>query len=288
MNGSVLVTGASSGIGCATARRLGADGAPVVLAARRIDRCAAIAEEIVERGGLARALALDLAAPEELGGFARQLDELTETMGPLQGVVHAAGTVDVHDALASGAERIWDEAFAVNLHGPRRLTERVLPSMLERGRGRIVAVASAAGLRGFPGIAAYAASKHALLGWLRCLAIELDVRTRETAADVSVAAVCPYYVATEMLEAAVHGRRAATGESREESLAHFRGRNPGGRLLEPDDVARVVCELLRAERRPSDERAVPRVVVLDGGPPRDLPEGMEPGLDVPLSPQSLA
>jgi len=133
--------------------------------------------------------------------------------------------------------------MAVNLHGPRRLMEALLPEMLERGRGKVLNVVSSAGLRGYPYTSAYGASKHALLGYTRAAIEEL----RGT--GVLLNAICPHFVDTPMLAASAARLAARTGRSSEEILGVYAAQNPGGRLVTTAEVAEAAWELLAGERR---------------------------------------
>ncbi len=275
-NESILVTGGTSGIGAACVKALAEAGLGVWVASRSASRS--------ELPAGTRALDLDVGAPDAGAVIARMRAAAEEELGPLAGFVHSAGLVDVLGVLKGArpeqrlqSEAIYTRALDVHFHGARRIAEALLPSFVERGRGAVVLIDSAAGLRGFPGIAAYAAAKHALLGWARCAALEMP-------AGISIASVCPYYVDTPMLEAAIEERCAASGEDPAAARAVFQSRNPGGQLVPPGDVAGQVLELLRGD--PDSNNG--RVVVLDGGTPRDLPERREPGLEVPLTPESLS
>ncbi|MEZ5977875.1 MAG: SDR family oxidoreductase [Planctomycetota bacterium] len=137
----------------------------------------------------------------------------------------------------------------------------VLPGMVRRGRGLVVQVASAAALRAFPGIAAYGAAKHALLGWSAAAALEL----RGTGA--AVASIRPYDGEGAMLERAAEGMARDLAIPVDEARRRFAARNPGGALVRPEAVGEVALALFDQARLDPDA-ASGRVVVLDGGPPR--------------------
>jgi len=165
-----LVTGASSGIGEATARVLAAAGHPVALGARRVERCEAVAAEIVEQGGRAFAAGLDLADEASLKEFVAAAEG---ALGRIDVVVSNAGDTGMGDAA-----EIPPDAFAaetrVNLLGAQHLMSLVVPGMIERGRGDIVFVTSDVLRMPRPGIAAYVASKWGLEGLARAAQMELE------------------------------------------------------------------------------------------------------------------
>ncbi|MEO0650463.1 MAG: SDR family oxidoreductase [Planctomycetota bacterium] len=247
---TTIVTGASSGIGRAAATALADTGRSLLLASRGETARERIVAEVRARGGRAEGFALDIASPTDLQALA---ERALESDGRLE-LIESAGTVHVHDLLEPDD---YDRMFAEHYLGPLRLFRALLPAMLERG-GATVHVASAAGLRAFPGTGAYVAAKHALLGHVRAAALELE-RTR-----AQVAAVCPYYVATPMMETGIDGLAAEQSISRSAARAEFGSRNPGGRWIEPAEVATAITDLLLPG-------ANGRILVLDGGQPR-LPD----------------
>lgn len=254
-----LVTGASSGIGRAAALHLASRGVNLVVAARRREPLAEVVEACEALGVGAELLAFDLTDEVQTKAAVNRLGDFAERLGPLEGLVNNAGAVvvqPVEQSVFEGEEDVYAEQLRVNFHGPRRLTEALLPGMLERGRGAIVNVASAAALRPFPGIGAYSVAKHALLGWTRALALELGGR------GIGCAALCPYYVEGEMLERAVRGVAVEQGLSLDAVRAEFAGRNPGGALVSLDQTSAAIEALLGA-------KANGRVTVLDGGGLRD-------------------
>lgn len=263
--GCVLVTGASSGIGRAAALHLARRGVNLIVSARRREPLADVAEECEALGVQAEPLAFDLCDPEQIDRAAAHLSQIEERLGPCEGLVNNAGAVVVHaahESVGEAGEDLYRAQLEVNFHGPRRLTERQLPGMLQRGRGAIVNVSSAAGLRPFPGIGAYATAKHALIGWTRSLALELSE------AGIRAAALCPYYVDGEMLERAVESHAIAQGVTTASAAAEFASRNPGGALVSLEQTSRAIETLLRPG-------ANGRITVLDGGPLRDWDAGRD-------------
>ncbi len=229
---SVLVTGASGGIGRALVLELGRAGWQVIAAARDPARAEAVAAEVRAAGGGARALALDVADPRAA--------ERLAALGPLEGLVNNAGIAE-SAPLARSDEALVARHMEINFHGARRLAQALLSGMRERGRGCVVNVASSAGLRGYAYVSAYCASKFALVGWTLAAAAELE------GSGVTVNAVCPHYVDSPMLEAAVRRIVERTGRGPDEARAFLAAQNPGGRLVRPDEVARAVRELVEGE-----------------------------------------
>jgi NAD(P)-dependent dehydrogenase (short-subunit alcohol dehydrogenase family) len=163
-----LVTGASSGLGRATAVALAQAGADVALLARGKHDLDQAAAEVEQAGRRALALVADLADAEALTGAVAQV---ADTFGRVDVLVNAAGT-DVPGPVAELAISDWDRVLAVNLRAPFVLARAVLPSMQAAGRGTIVNVSSVAGKRGWAGAGAYCASKFALTGLTQALAAE--------------------------------------------------------------------------------------------------------------------
>jgi NAD(P)-dependent dehydrogenase (short-subunit alcohol dehydrogenase family) len=264
-----VVTGGGSGIGLAIAHALAGAGHALVIAGRDLARLEAAAASLRRDGARVVAARCDVTEAADVTLLERRATALAQALGGAVDVlVSDAGAVAVHDLLAGDAAT-WRDMFAVNHLGAVRVAEAFLPGMVECGGGLVVQVASAAALRAFPGIGAYAAAKHALLGWSRAAACELAAQraARGLTGGPAVSVLCPYYVRGEMLERAVAGLAAERGIDPVAARAHFAGRNPGGALVEPQAIGALVAELAREAA--ADPAAVNgRVVVLDGGPPR--------------------
>jgi glycine hydroxymethyltransferase len=187
---TALVTGASRGIGEATARKLAEQGARVVLAARSVDRLEALAGEIGEAGGEATSLALDLSAPdtvpEAIGGLPEEWREIDV-------VVNNAG-ITADNLLARMSLEDFEKVLRTNLTGAYAVTKELLRGMMRRRWGRIISVSSVVGLMGNPGQANYAASKAGMIGFSKSLARELGSR------NITVYVVAPGYIETAMTE----------------------------------------------------------------------------------------
>jgi NAD(P)-dependent dehydrogenase (short-subunit alcohol dehydrogenase family) len=225
-----LVTGGGRGIGAAIAARLVAEGARVTLVART---GAQLQEVATALGGSVQGLCADVT---DAGSVASAFGEAAKAFGPIEILVNNAG--QARSALMHRApDELWGEMLAVNLTGVYHGIRAALPAMLERGFGRIVNVASTAGLRGYPFVAAYCAAKHGVIGLTRALALELAQR------NITVNAVCPGYTETALVEDAIANIRKLTGRSAEQAREALTRTNPQGRLIQPAEVANAVLWL---------------------------------------------
>lgn len=233
-DGSVaVITGGGQGIGAAIARALAAEGAAIVVAARNLDRIKAVAEAIEAAGGKARAVRCDVTDPSSVRSLASAASRLGAAVDIL---VNNAGMA--HSApLPKITFEDWNRVFAVNATGTFLCTQAFVPGMLERGRGSVVNVASIAGLAGGRYIAAYAAAKHAVIGFTRSVAAELE------GTGVICNAVCPGYVDTAMTDESVARVVAKTGKSAHDALAAMLAASEQKRLITPDEVAHAVLRL---------------------------------------------
>jgi len=240
-----LVTGAGRGIGRAIALRLARDGAAVLVAARNREECTAVAAEIRKRGGTAWPIRIDVSDPGSIGTGVEEAIDLSANAGTIDGLVNNAGIVESAPFLAHGRETgsdAYERHLRVNFHGARWMIEALVPGMIERGFGRVVNVASSAGLRSYAYAAAYGASKHALVGYSQAAAQELS-RT-----GVTMNLVCPHYVDSPMTDASVARIVAKTKRSPAETRAFLAKQNPGGTLVSVEEVADVVAELVEGDR----------------------------------------
>jgi len=161
--------------------------------------------------------------------------------GPIAILINNAGAAE-GAPFAKVTEQIWRDMLAVNLDGVFHCCQAALPDLLAAERGRIVTMASMAGLHGFAYASPYIAAKHGAVGLTRALAAEF-ART-----NLRVNAVCPGFVATEMTLRSVANIREKTGRSEEEARAELARLNPSGRLIAPDEVAAAVLDLILSDR----------------------------------------
>jgi len=228
-----LVTGGSRGIGRAVAAALTQAGATVTV----VGRNAATLADAVAHGHATGFVAADVTDAAALGaGIARAAAE----HGPVDILIANAGGAE-SAPFAKADPELFRRMFELNVMGSVHAVRAVLGGMVSRGFGRIVAVASTAGLKGYAYVSAYCAAKHAVVGLVRSLALE----TATT--GVTVNAVCPGYTDTDLVRAGVERIGATTGRSAEEALAGMLKANPLGRLIRPDEVAGAVLFLCSAE-----------------------------------------
>lgn len=242
-----LVTGAGSGIGKAIALALAAAGYRISLCGRRDEPLKAVRDEVGGSG-----------AAQVLSGF-----DVTDPASIETGVVsaiHAFGDIAVLVNCAGEAPSApfdktdiasWNRVIAINLTGVFLVIQTALPSLRRVGNGRVINIASTAGLTGYPYVSAYCASKHGVIGLTRALALEL-ART-----DVTVNAVCPGFTDTPLLDGAIETITGKTGRSAEDARTALAKANPQGRLVTPQEVADAVLWLASERATAITGQAIP-------------------------------
>jgi NAD(P)-dependent dehydrogenase (short-subunit alcohol dehydrogenase family) len=234
----ILVTGGAGGIGAAAARSLAAEGAHVAVADRDLARAEGIASEIATSGGRASAHPLDVAEDESVQDT---VVAIMTRFGTITHAVAAAGIIVTRPFLDLTADD-WDRTLAVNLRGTFLTFQAVARQMVDASRGgSLVAISSVAGRGGRPSAADYAASKAGIISLVRSAALALAPN------GITVNAVCPGIVDTDMTRA-IHAERAKlAGTTAEESLARLAATIPLGRMETAEDVAHAVAFLLSSE-----------------------------------------
>jgi NAD(P)-dependent dehydrogenase (short-subunit alcohol dehydrogenase family) len=228
-----VVTGGGRGIGAAIARALSGAGAEVTLMGRDLQALETVAGELRAAGGAAHIEACDVS---DAGSVRDAFDAVRDRAGAIYALVNNAGQSEGAPFLETRLE-LWDRMLAVNLTGTFLCTQQVLRGMLEAGTGRIVNIASTSGLRGYRNIAAYAASKHGVVGLTRALAAET------ARAGITVNAVCPAYTDTAMTERAVATVARDFERTEAEARAAIERTIARGTLIRPEEVADAVLWL---------------------------------------------
>jgi NAD(P)-dependent dehydrogenase (short-subunit alcohol dehydrogenase family) len=248
---TALVTGGGRGAGAAIAARLAAHGAAVIVAARTREEVDRVAAALRGTGAHANAATCDVSSEEsvaELAAYARQ------TYGRIDILVNNAG-VAMAAPLVRTSLADWRRMLDVNATGAFLCMKAFLPAMLDARWGRVVNVASTAAVSADRYIAAYAASKHALVGLTRAAAAET------AAQGVTVNAVCPGFLNTDMTAQSIARVAAATGRTSEQALETIASRNPQKRLIDPEEVAAAVAYLCTDAAQSINGTSM----VLDGG-----------------------
>jgi NAD(P)-dependent dehydrogenase (short-subunit alcohol dehydrogenase family) len=221
------VTGAGRGIGRAVAIRLSSEGYRVALTSRTEDE---LRETAALCSGTTLVLPADITSPEAVE---QVFGAVEERWGAVDVLVANAGS-GVSAPLVKTSDDLLASMIEINLTAPFRCIRRAVPAMLSRGHGRVVVIASTAAKRGEPYVAAYAASKHGILGIVRSAAAELATK------GITVNAVCPGYVDTPMTDRTVATIAARTGRSPEEARAELESRQANGRLVTVEEVSDAV------------------------------------------------
>lgn len=245
-----VVTGGGGGIGAAVARALAAEGVAVIVAGRTQKSLDGVVKGLESLGRTARAIRCDVTDEAAVAALAK--DAMRD--GPVDILVNNAGAAH-SAALAKITLADWERLFAVNATGTFLCTRAFVPDMVKRGWGRVVNIASVAGLHGGRYIAAYSAAKHAVIGFTTSIAAEVAPH------GVTVNAVCPGYVDTPMTDESVRRIVEKTKRSEEEARAAIVATTPQKRLVTPEEVAFAVCALCDPEAASTNGATL----VIDGG-----------------------
>ncbi|HEY3037357.1 MAG TPA: SDR family NAD(P)-dependent oxidoreductase [Pyrinomonadaceae bacterium] len=252
-NRIALITGGGRGIGRAIALEFAREGANVAVAARTEEQVQQVAQEIGNQfHTTALAVTCDvsnsLSVNEMFANVVRSFGRGPDILVNNAGIAESAVLIKTDDEL-------WQRHLAINLSGTFYCTRAALPEMIQRGWGRIVNIASIAGKTGAPYISAYSASKHGVLGLTRSTALEVAAK------GITVNAICPGYVDTDMTTRGIENITRRTGISEEEARTALEGMSPQNRLVTSEEVAALALLLASEEGRGINGQAIN----VDGG-----------------------
>ena len=242
-----LVTGGGSGVGAAIARALSEAGAAVTVSGRRRGPL----EDIAARLPSSFAVEADVTDEASVDAMYRAAQA---ACGPVDIVVANAGTAE-SERFAATERDLWERMIAVNLTGVYLTWRYGLIQMADRGWGRLISVASTAGLKGYAYVAAYCAAKHGVVGLTRAVALE----TAKT--GITANALCPGFTETPMLQASIANIVAKTGKTEQAARAALAASNPQGRFIRPEEVAEATLWLCG----PGSDAVTGQAISISGG-----------------------
>jgi len=254
LNGKIaLITGGGRGIGRSIAHAFASEGARVAVAARSVEQVEQVASEIKSQTS-AEAVAV-VCDVSDVASVQRMFASVSEAFGRGPNIMVNNAGIAESALIPKTDDDLWQRHLAINLSGTFYCMRAALPAMLEQGWGRIINVASIAGKTGAPYIAAYSASKHGVLGLTRSAALEVGGK------GITVNAICPGYVDTDMTSRAAENIQAKTGRPAAEALRAIEQMSPQKRLVTTEEVAALALLLASEEGRGINGQAIN----IDGG-----------------------
>lgn len=248
MTKHVIITGAGRGIGAAIAETFVANGYAVSLIGRNAEL---LAEKAKQLGELATPLVCDITQPAEIE---RVFQQAIDAVGPIDVLVNNAGAALTAPFVKTTAEQ-FQAMMNVNFFGACYCIQAVLPAMMKRNVGRIINIGSTSSVKGYGYVSAYTASKHAIMGLTRSIALEISKT------EVTINTVCPGFTETDIVSDAIDNIMQKTGRTADEAVAELTKHNPQKRFIQPGEVADQVYYL--AAHAPSSING--QAIMVDGG-----------------------
>ncbi len=232
---NILITGASRGIGKAIALKASAEGHTLALVARSADALLGVETSINNNKGTAKSYVCDVTSPQQVASLHQAV---ISDFGGIDAIINNAG-IAPSLKLEETTDTIWRETFDTNVSSAFYIVRAFIGELRNSNDAHIINIASTAASEGFAYTAAYTASKHALLGFSRAIAKEFFRY------DISVATLCPGFVRTSILDASIRNITSKTGKTNEEAERQLGLMNISGNILEPDEIATAVINLLK-------------------------------------------